>query len=377
MSLVLCTREEESRSLAHGILMVTPDQADDYLMHWRTKGSKNGIRLYQYKDGSLTPLGYIHYGVGQSNRNGRKAEEYAKKAQKAQEEYERASVKSAKAQDKSEKKQTQKNADKAAAAFKKQNDAKMKMDEYRNQAEIYNSRVKQQEEERQRKLESDTKGMDQDSANRLREAVGNRLKSGKNTDSMLKEMDEKKASMDEHKFQRNFSRFDKLSAHDQRTVGDEVLKRVHDFDSDSNSEIDSKEANKLRDWMFDRINSKSGNWNVGESVSKNNKEAMDKMYEASEKVTDRLIQIKKDIDYVDKSRDEREHPFMSLFTSQEYYNKEAERLKKALRDDKTYKALDEAYKQSEKDLCGAVLKDIGFSDTPENRSLIYPYVFLD
>ena len=32
--------------------------------HYRTPGSKNGQRLYQYKDGSLTPLGRIHYGVG-------------------------------------------------------------------------------------------------------------------------------------------------------------------------------------------------------------------------------------------------------------------------------------------------------------------------
>lgn len=37
---------------------------NNYLMHWRTKGSKNGQRLYQNKDGSLTPLGREHYGVG-------------------------------------------------------------------------------------------------------------------------------------------------------------------------------------------------------------------------------------------------------------------------------------------------------------------------
>lgn len=37
---------------------------NNYLMHYRTPGSKNGERLYQYKDGSLTPLGREHYGVG-------------------------------------------------------------------------------------------------------------------------------------------------------------------------------------------------------------------------------------------------------------------------------------------------------------------------
>lgn len=35
----------------------------DELYHHRTKGSKNGQRLYQYPDGSLTPLGYEHYGI--------------------------------------------------------------------------------------------------------------------------------------------------------------------------------------------------------------------------------------------------------------------------------------------------------------------------
>lgn len=49
MSLELVTRDDfENRTLAH----------------YRTEGSKNGVRLYQNKDGSLTPLGRIHYGVG-------------------------------------------------------------------------------------------------------------------------------------------------------------------------------------------------------------------------------------------------------------------------------------------------------------------------
>ena len=39
------------------------------LYHYRTPGSKNGIRLYQYKDGSLTPAGRIHYGVGEKKNN--------------------------------------------------------------------------------------------------------------------------------------------------------------------------------------------------------------------------------------------------------------------------------------------------------------------
>lgn len=49
--------------------MIVPGFNDGYtydgeLKHFRTPGSKNGQRKYQYEDGSLTPLGRIHYGIG-------------------------------------------------------------------------------------------------------------------------------------------------------------------------------------------------------------------------------------------------------------------------------------------------------------------------
>lgn len=40
----------------------------DELMHYGRKGQKWGVRLYQNKDGSLTPLGRVRYGSG--NKNG-------------------------------------------------------------------------------------------------------------------------------------------------------------------------------------------------------------------------------------------------------------------------------------------------------------------
>ena len=39
-----------------------------YLIHYGTKGQKWGDRKYQYEDGSLTPEGKIHYGVGQGKK---------------------------------------------------------------------------------------------------------------------------------------------------------------------------------------------------------------------------------------------------------------------------------------------------------------------
>ena len=42
---------------------------DNYLIHYRTPGSKNGIRKYQNPDGTYTALGKIHYGIiGKNNR---------------------------------------------------------------------------------------------------------------------------------------------------------------------------------------------------------------------------------------------------------------------------------------------------------------------
>lgn len=47
-------------------LITREDLSKQALAHYRTKGSKNGERRYQYEDGSLTPLGRIHYGVGKA-----------------------------------------------------------------------------------------------------------------------------------------------------------------------------------------------------------------------------------------------------------------------------------------------------------------------
>lgn len=43
-------------------------RSDDYLAHYGVKGQKHGVRQYQNADGSLTPEGREHYGVGQGNK---------------------------------------------------------------------------------------------------------------------------------------------------------------------------------------------------------------------------------------------------------------------------------------------------------------------
>ena len=53
------------------------------LCHSGTKGTKWGNRRYQNSDGSLTPLGRIHYGIGMARKQ-RKNDAYIKKLEKKQ-----------------------------------------------------------------------------------------------------------------------------------------------------------------------------------------------------------------------------------------------------------------------------------------------------
>lgn len=76
------------------LILVSREEADQRsLMHFRTKGSKNGERRYQNEDGSLTPLGYIHYaamygwGKMKSKSSAEKAQLEADMAQKQADRY--------------------------------------------------------------------------------------------------------------------------------------------------------------------------------------------------------------------------------------------------------------------------------------------------
>lgn len=68
----------------------TMDDVDDTLSHSGKKGMHWGTRLYQNLDGSLTPLGRLHYGIGFKNIGQVEAAKRAKeKAKKEKEENER------------------------------------------------------------------------------------------------------------------------------------------------------------------------------------------------------------------------------------------------------------------------------------------------
>lgn len=58
--------------------------SENSLTHFQVKGAKHGLRRYQNPDGSLTPLGRIHYGVGDPRARRKQEKEY-RRSEKASE----------------------------------------------------------------------------------------------------------------------------------------------------------------------------------------------------------------------------------------------------------------------------------------------------
>lgn len=56
-------------------MMHYTDIGSEYLKHHGIKGQKHGVRRWQYKDGSLTPEGRIHYGYNSKESTGANPDE--------------------------------------------------------------------------------------------------------------------------------------------------------------------------------------------------------------------------------------------------------------------------------------------------------------
>ena len=89
---------------------------EDILIHHGTKGQKWGERRYQYEDGSLTPEGRRHYGIGPARNLAEKIDNFRKKRFEAK--VERAVLKRKEAEEKQRKKDAE-NSDKLKAAQRK------------------------------------------------------------------------------------------------------------------------------------------------------------------------------------------------------------------------------------------------------------------
>lgn len=78
-------RYEHSDAMVHFL-----PETDDSLIHYGVRGMKPGVRRYQNKDGSLTPLGRQHYGIYERKDGTKDMERLKKDAKNDAEEYARA-----------------------------------------------------------------------------------------------------------------------------------------------------------------------------------------------------------------------------------------------------------------------------------------------
>ena len=332
-----------------GLTLVSKECEGAYLIHYRTPGSKNGMRLYQYKDGSLTPLGRIHYGIGQKkiSRLDKKISDSNEMAKNASGYADVFMINKHNIADDTdaESKSAYESLDKFEKSFRE--NARM----YKDKSDkLTAKRDKLQAELDQ--LSGKSSSEEQEKINARRQIEGALLDKTKSYEQM--------STQEKHKF------------------GNDLLKQVNETMSEIDSRLKDKsydpykdngyeEYDKLTRWIDDQIYEKSGSWN-GEYFHKgSNAEkaypAVDKSYHAS---WDREDKIKQEIGYDSTIR-----------WGTPGYKREQDRLMKALKEDSTWNSIEKDCRKAESDLAGAMLRDIGFADTPENRKLIWPFTYYD
>jgi len=427
MAVYLVSSEPRGRSLQHseepsaGVVLCTKEYADEHtLMHYRVGGEKKGVRRWQNENGSYTKAGYEHYAEMygwnklRADHADRRAEINRRKASDAKLRLDKATVKYDKAEIKSNKRGDVVSAAKRDAARRKMSEAQYQYDTYSAKAnkwqaksdKIHEKWDKKQEKiaEREEKAELDKKaGTDAEPMTRTNPETGK-------TSNLITDMTLKGASSDElakvekaaedrvennryvegsrafdenAENERRMQDFDDLSAEDKRKTGDYLLKKMSDFNDvykygygeiANAKELDDLDADVAKQaveeykrdygWLVTQIDRVAGNENAGEYVEGSN----------SEKAHQRLM---KSYDESWARREELEREAGLDLTRSKNYERDHQRLKEILDSDKIYKALNEVDAKNENDLITAVLKDLGFSNTPTNRSMIFPIVFRD
>jgi hypothetical protein len=405
------------------IILCAKETADDYLMHHGVKGMKRGVLRWQNKDGSLTPEGYKHYAemygwgkkLKKAERLQNKADKAADKAEKASRKADDDYVKSYKAERKNERWSTERRQEKADRAKELAGESKAKSDLLSVKARQAQKKASDYADKLQRKEDKLSKFMNEDGSlndealrkytyttgvpgERKMSLVGRmifgREYSNKfNKDHTMSKEDVKaweeaeRKKFDEESEDRRrkvkelddvhneiMSGFDDRSDDDKKKLGDRVLKILDDtgngkFDFGNESGTDATNWRGIRTWLTDRVFEKSGEIDSGYYIPGTNaSKARDPINKAIDNLDKRRNEMKKEIGYVRYGPDDYKE-----------WRREEKRLYSALHKDSTWKRLlqerDEAYNKYEfsKSLFGAVLKDIGFNDTPENRRILSLY----
>lgn len=410
--------DEQEESLSHGIVLCTKEQYEDYLMHYRRGGEKKGVRRWQNEDGSLTPEGYKHYaemyGLGKKLKKAEKlqdkADRAADKADKASRKADDDYVKAHNANRKNERRGTERSQEKADAANDKYELSKenaelksVKARQAQRKASDYADKL-QRKEDKMSKYVDENGDLNEKALNKYTYATGvlgerkmslvGRLKFGneyadkfnqKSKDDAAKRAADWKASREADQEKRAstmkeldtvhnevMSDFDNRSDADKKKLGDRVLKSLDDASKAGLGDgTDKTNWGGLNGWLVNRIEEKSGSINAGEYKRNTNaykaNEIVNKFYDEELPKQDRRTEeIKKEINYTNYAG-----------KSNKKYFAEQKRLKAALEKDSVWKEIEDKLDKVNDDLAGAILKDIGFSDTPANRSLLWAYGWWD
>ena len=416
---MIITSKESS---SYGLVLCTKEQSEAYLMHYRVGGEKKGVRRWQNESGSLTPAGYKHYAemygwgkkLKKAERLQKKADKVADKADKAAGKADDAYVKSYTANKKNERRTTERRQEKADRAKEQYEERREKADLLDAKSRIAQRKASDYADKLQRKEDKLLKYANEDGTlndaglkrytapiegapgdQRKMSLIG-RLKFGKtfadrfdeqSKNDADKRVAEQKAEEEAYQSKREnvmreldsihndvMSGFDDRSDGEKRKLGDRVLKTLGE--SDKLIRMDDVDARfrrgALQDWLINRVDEKSGSINAeyyhrGTNAAK----AEEKLQATRTKRSEREAQIKKEIGYQGDSLANRG------YRNTRRYAGEAERLKQALERDEVWKKLDKQWDRDYDDVLGGILKDIGFSDTPQNRSLLYAYGWWD
>ena len=398
MSLVLYTSEQLETSLSHGAILCTVEQMDNYyLMHYRTKGSKNGVRRYQNEDGSLTSEGYQHYADMYGwNKRLNKAQKYQDRADRADQKVQDLSRKLAEAKVKS---------DRANLKMIRYNDKLARKDEkmqkYVNEDGSLNDKALNKYTyttgvpgERKMSLVGRLKfgneysnKFNEDSKNKATEKLRKSVPDApanadrKTLEKAWEDSERKKFDQDEWnneaavKLANKMKNIDSLSSKEKIQTGDEVLRRLKNGMEDTNLSDDAwTGVRAMQDWLVDQVYDKAGSINAGEYKTGTNAAKANEAVEATWKqLSDREDQIKKEIGYKSYNGSAGRNDSAKIKAAK----KERERLETALRKDSVWSSLDKQYSSNMDNVMGAILKDLGFSDTPSNRSILYAYGWWD
>lgn len=144
---------------------------------------------------------------------------------------------------------------------------------------------------------------------------------------------------------------------------DEKSRKLDDMDAEL-EKVAEDEFKRDEQWLVSRMDQVSGNENSGWYVKGSHGEKAHADLAASyEKTWAREEELMRE-NGIDRSK---------VHNNGKQYAK----LREVCESDKLWKALNAADKKNEEALIGAVLKDLGFTDTPEARYIVSWYVFLD